>query len=76
MNMNNQSDHKPGETDSHRGKLSDWVATLLSIFEIVNHYFAMRQLAFIFFCLFLIPLRASAQDNKLFKQTFIDAEYA
>ena len=36
----------------------------------------MRQLAFIFFCLFLIPLRASAQDNKLFKQTFIDAEYA
>ena len=36
----------------------------------------MRQLAFIFFCLFLITFRATSQDNKIFKQTFIDAEYA
>ena len=47
-----------------------------SIFEIVNHYFAMRKLAFIFFCLFLITFRVTPQDKKLFKQTFIDAEYA
>ncbi len=76
MNINNQADHKSGEPECHRGKLSDWVLPFFSIFEIVNHYFAMRQLAFIFFCLFLIPFRATPQDKKLFKQTFIDAEYA
>jgi len=36
----------------------------------------MRQLAFIFLCLYLIPIRAMPQNTKLFKQTFMDAEYA
>ncbi len=36
----------------------------------------MRQLALIFFILVLITFRATSQDKKLFKQTFIDAEYA
>ncbi|MCK4853747.1 MAG: OmpA family protein [Bacteroidales bacterium] len=76
MNKNNQADHKSGEQECHRGKLSDWGPLFFSIFEIVNHYFAMRQLALIFFCLFLITFRATPQDKKLFKQTFIDAEYA
>jgi outer membrane protein OmpA-like peptidoglycan-associated protein/tetratricopeptide (TPR) repeat protein len=76
MNKNNQADHKSGEPECHRGKLSDWGPLFFSIFEIVNHYFAMRQLALIFFCLFLITFRATPQDKKLFKQTFIDAEYA
>ena len=36
----------------------------------------MRQLTLIFFILALITFGATSQDNKLFKQTFIDAEYA
>jgi len=76
MNIINQSEYDSRVTESHRGKLSDRVPPFFSIFEIVNHYFAMRQLALIFFCLFLISFRALPQDNKLFKQTFIDAEYA
>jgi outer membrane protein OmpA-like peptidoglycan-associated protein len=36
----------------------------------------MRQLAFLSLNLFLILLRVTAQDEKLFKQTFMDAEYA
>ncbi len=76
MNIFNHAHHKSRETKNHRGKLSHVVPLFFFIFEIVNHYFAMRQLAFIFFCLFLIPVRATPQDQKLFKQTFIDAEYA
>ena len=76
MNIINRAEHKSGGTDIHRGKLSDWAPPFFSIFEIVNHYFAMRQLALIFFCLFLIPFGTTAQDKRQFKQTFIDAEYA
>jgi outer membrane protein OmpA-like peptidoglycan-associated protein/tetratricopeptide (TPR) repeat protein len=65
-----------GEHDRHRGKLSDRGPLFFSIFEIVNHYFAMRQLIFIFFSLVLITFRVTPQDTKLFKQAFIDAEYA
>ena len=36
----------------------------------------MRQLALIFFCLILTSFRATPQDKKVFKQTFIDAEFA
>ena len=36
----------------------------------------MRKLAFIIICLNLIAFKATPQDSKLFKQKFIDAEYA
>jgi outer membrane protein OmpA-like peptidoglycan-associated protein/tetratricopeptide (TPR) repeat protein len=72
----NQSDYDSRVTESLRGKLSERVPPFFSIFEIVNHYFAMRQLALIFFCLILTTFRATPQDKKVFKQTFVDAEFA